>query len=148
MFGQDRNSLRRVFFDAWSKHRSGRPLEPLEQQIAALLEEHPEYHAVLVAPERELDRDYLPAAGHDNPFLHLSLHLAVRDQLALDRPTGVRQAIAAITAASSSAHDAEHLVMEQLSEALWSAQRNGTPPDEARYLEQLRELARRLAGPL
>ena len=145
MFGQDRNRLRQVFFDAWDKHRRGRPLEPLEQQIVMLLEQHPEYHTLFAAPERELDRDYLPEAGSGNPFLHLSLHLAIRDQLALDRPAGVRQAMAAITAGAVSAHEAEHLAMEQLSEALWSAQRNGTPPDEERYLEQLQELARRYA---
>ena len=78
MFGEDRASLRRVYQTAWTKHQQGRSLEPLEQQIVAVLKEHPEYHATLAALGPELDRDYPAEAGAGNPFLHLGLHLPRR----------------------------------------------------------------------
>ena len=146
MFGQDRDSLRAVFFTAWAKHKQGQPLEPLEQQIVTLLKEHPEYHRVVAEPRSEHDRDY--PADVSNPFLHLGLHLAVRDQLALDRPLGVRRALTALKAATGLAHEAEHLAMEELSQILWAAQRSGTAPDEHRYLQQLEQRAQRLGQAL
>ena len=143
MFGGDRASLRRVYSNAWAKHQQGQPLEPLEQQVVAVLQEHPEYHATLAAPGAELDRDYPLEAGSANPFLHLGLHLAVRDQVGLDRPPGIRRVFEALAAAMGTAHEAEHLAMEQLSQVLWEAQRSGVAPDEQRYLERLQHLALR-----
>jgi hypothetical protein len=144
MFGQDRSSLRAVFFNAWTKHQAKQSLEPLEKQIVALLLEHPEYHAALTDRDQHGDRDYQAEAGETNPFLHLSLHLAIRDQAAIDRPPGIRAVMSALTAATGQPHDAEHLAMEQLGQALWEAQRSGTQPDENVYLARLKKLAHRL----
>ncbi len=143
MFGEDRASLRRVYQTAWAKHQQGQPLEPLEQQIVAVVQEHPEYHATLAALGPELDRDYPVEAGAGHPFLHLGLHLAIRDQIDLDRPPGVRGVFARLAAATATAHEAEHLAMEQLSETLREAQRSGVAPDEHRYLKRLQQLALR-----
>ncbi|HEX7113553.1 MAG TPA: DUF1841 family protein [Steroidobacter sp.] len=144
---QSREELRRMYVEAWRKRRERLPMEPLEAQIADVIELHPEYHATLEHPDA-LDRDYTPEGGQSNPFLHMGLHLAVRDQLATDRPPGIRQAFEALAARTSSPHDAEHLMIECLAEALWDAQRSGRPPDEAAYLERVRSLARRGGRPL
>jgi hypothetical protein len=60
----------------------------------------------------------------------------------------MRKVMGALTQATGQAHDAEHLAMEQLGQALWESQRNGTPPDEQNYLNLLQQLARRLGQPL
>ena len=92
----------------------------------ALIALHPEYHALLEAPERHLDRDWRPESGDVNPFLHLSLHLAVAEQLAIDQPPGIRAQFERLRAARGDEHAALHAVLECLGEVMWQAQRHGT----------------------
>ena len=138
---QSRDQLRRVYVDAWRKRREGLPMEPLEMQVADVVSLHPEYHSMLERPDEVLERDYTPAGGQSNPFLHMGLHLAVRDQISTDRPAGVRAAFESLAARMESAHDAEHAMIECLAQALWEAQRAGLPPDEAAYLARIQHLA-------
>jgi len=140
MFGQDRDSLRRFYLDAWQKHRSGAPLQPLERLVATVVAQHPEYHALLDDPERTLGSDFDPANGGSNPFLHMGMHITLAEQLGSDRPTGIRTLYQGIAAASDDPHQAEHRMMECLGQVLWQAQRNGTMPDEQAYLACLQEL--------
>ena len=142
--GTDRRSMRETFARAWTRHRGGEPLGDLERQIAAVIEWHPEYHALLENPDA-LERDFTPDGGQSNPFLHMGLHLAVRDQLGTDRPAGIRAIFDAIRAATDE-HAAEHVLLERLGAALWRAQRDGRPPDEAAYLAELEADPRRLAA--
>jgi hypothetical protein len=135
----DRESLRRMYLEAWRRHRQGRPLEPLQAQIADLIEEHPEYHALVEGGEDSVHREWTPDGGAANPFLHLGMHLALREQVATDRPRGIA-AIHGRLAAAHGLHEAEHRMMECLGEALWIAQRAGTAPDETAYLDALRRL--------
>ncbi|HEU4483914.1 MAG TPA: DUF1841 family protein [Povalibacter sp.] len=137
---QSRDQLRQTYMDAWRKRRERLPMQPLEMQIADVIELHPEYQRAMEG-EQALDRDYTPEGGQSNPFLHMGLHLAVRDQLATDRPTGIRSAFNAIAARAGDAHEAEHSLIECLAETLWEAQRSGLPPDEAAYLERVKRLA-------
>jgi hypothetical protein len=132
---QSRDELRRVYVEAWRKRRAGLPVEPLEAQVADVIALHPEYHAALERGEDALGRDYTPEGGQSNPVLHMGLHLAVRDQLATDRPAGIRNAFAGLAARIGSEHEAEHRIIECLAEAMWEAQRSGRPPDERAYLE-------------
>lgn len=139
MFSQDRNTLRRQFIEAWQRHRDGLPLEPLQQQIVDLVGLHPEYHALLEGdPERTLARDWTPEQGETNPFLHLSMHLALREQIATDRPQGIRALAASLTLRTGDRHEAEHRMLDCLGEALWQAQRSSALPDEQAYLDCLR----------
>jgi hypothetical protein len=134
----DREGLRAFYLEAWRKRRERLPAERLEMQIADVIEQHPEYQALLEAGEA-LDRDWLPEQGETNPFLHLGLHLALREQVATDRPAGIA-ALHRSLAARHGLHEAEHRMAECLAEALWDAQRRGALPDEAAYLEALRRL--------
>ena len=90
MFNPSRDQARQFFFDAWQKYRAGQPLEGLETVAVEVALAHPEYHDTLDDPERFLDRDYTPDAGQTNPFLHLSLHVAIEEQLSIDQPPGIR----------------------------------------------------------
>src|SRR6185312_5099106 len=142
---QTRADLRTRFFEAWRKHRRNEPLEPLEAEIASVIADHPEYHWLFEGPLLRneavaLEAEFPPEAGGSNPFLHLSLHLAIREQVATDRPAGIRQVHAQLAARAHSMLEAEHSMLEVLGEVLWEGQRAGVPPDEQAYLERLRKL--------
>ena len=138
IFGQDRGELRRMYANAWKKRCEALPLSPLETGIADVIAMHPEYHADVVGDD--LDRDYMPDGGRTNPFLHMGLHLGIREQVATDRPAGIAKIHATLAARDGDPHRAEHGMIECLAEALWEAQSSNRPPDEARYLERLRRL--------
>ena len=137
MFQPSRDEARRFFFEAWSKERSRAPLTPLEVIAVDIIRLHPEYHPLLDDPERQLDREFGPEGGQMNPFLHLSLHLAVEEQLSIDQPRGIRDCFQRIAEKCGDAHAARHAVLECLGETIWRAQRAGTPPDEKTYLDCL-----------
>ncbi len=134
-----REELRRRYIEAWRRHREGLPLEPLDAQIADVVALHPEYQALLESPDA-LTRDFTVEQGRINPFLHMGLHLGLRDQVATDRPRGIRELHQKLTRKLGSAHEAEHRMVDVLAETLWEAQRRGLPPDEPAYLERLRRL--------
>ena len=138
MFTPTRDEARRFLVDAWAKYRAGAPLSGLEQKAAALIAMHPEYHRVLETPERHVAQDYGPEGGETNPFLHLSLHLAVAEQLDIDQPPGLRAEYDRLRAARGDDHAALHAVLECLGETLWQAQRLSAAPDAAVYLGCLR----------
>lgn len=139
---QSREQLRQMYIDAWRKQRAGQLMEPLEAQIAAVVALHPEYQTMLEQPDASLDRSWTPEGGESNPFLHMGLHLAIRDQVATDRPAGIRQVFQTLCERLASPHEAEHRLLDCLAEALWSAQRAGTPPDEQAYLQRIKALLR------
>jgi len=143
LYGQDRRSLRDIFFRAWRKHLHRQPLEGVETRVVAVAEQHPEYHTLLADPESGADHDWPPELGQTNPFLHLALHIAIDEQLAVDRPPGVRTQYLRLRAASPDDHAAQHRMMDCLGEVLWQAQRRGQPPSESDYLDCLTRLAPR-----
>ncbi len=140
MYGRNRNELRQFYLDAWRKHRDAQPLEPLEQLVAAVIAQHPEYHAILARPEAAIERDYAPEIGESNPFLHMGMHITLHEQITTDRPAGIGPVYRRLVMRAGNEHDAEHLMMECLGETLWEANRGGTAPDERRYLEGLKRL--------
>ncbi len=142
LYGSDRDGLRRAYVDAWSKSRAGQPLEPLERLLAEVVAEHPEHHALLESPGA-LACDFPPEAGQSNPFLHMGLHVAVREQLATDRPPGLRRLYADLLPRFANAHQLDHALMDCLAETLWDARRAGAAPDETRYLARVRRIGAR-----
>jgi len=137
---QGRSSLRRMYVEAWRKHRQSLPVEPVEDQIIQVVGLHPEYSSVLESGGDALERDYTPEEGQANPFLHMGLHLAIREQVSTNRPAGIASVHRTLAAKLGDVHQAEHTMIECLGRALWQAQRSGLPPDEAAYLESLRRL--------
>ncbi|MCG5515351.1 MULTISPECIES: DUF1841 family protein [Ectothiorhodospira] len=136
---QNRDQLRAMYCQAWRKYQAGEALEPLERQIAELVGEHPEYHAQIQDPEVARAAEFTVEQGVTNPFLHMGMHLALRDQVGMDRPAGIAKAYQGLVRRLG-AHEAEHAMMECLGTALWEAQRFGRPPDESAYLECVRKL--------
>ncbi|HEX5636436.1 MAG TPA: DUF1841 family protein [Gammaproteobacteria bacterium] len=137
MFGNNRDQLRQMWVDAWHKFMHQQPLQPLEQQLVNVLQWHPEYHALLTHTQA----DYLPELGQSNPFLHMGMHLALREQVSTNRPAGIRECYHKLKQRLGDEHETEHQLMECLAEALWQAQRDNVAPDESRYLRCLQQRA-------
>ena len=141
MFNPSREQVRQFFCEAWRKHRERLPLQGAEAVAADLIVEHPEYHALLERPEVALEQEFTPEGGQSNPFLHLSLHLAVAEQVSIDQPRGIKQAYELLAARRGSRHDAQHEVMECLGQMMWESQRSGLPPDGDKYIDCVRRRA-------
>jgi hypothetical protein len=137
MFNPSQDDVRRFFCDTFRKYRNNQILTPLEAMARDWIIVHPEYEDILSDLDRALAANYSQEQVH-NPFLHLSMHLSINEQVSIDQPRGIRQACQALAQRKGSEHDAHHEIMECLGEMIWSAQRNGQAPDSAAYLDNIR----------
>jgi hypothetical protein len=140
---QNRAQLRQMYLATWRKFRAREPLQPLEQQVAAVIAEHPEYIAWLETGTEVLSANFTPEGGRENPFLHMGMHLAIREQLSTNRPAGFADLHRQLCEHYGGAHEAEHALLGPLGETLWEAQRAGRAPDEADYLRKVEALVAR-----
>lgn len=141
MFAPSQHDVRRFFCEAHTKQRQAQPLTPMEALAAQWIAEHPEYHAELSDVVAALAASYSVEDGRSNPFLHLSMHLTITEQLAIDQPRGIKQAFELLASRLGSAHEAQHQVMECLGDMIWTSQRSGAPPDGHAYLDCVRRRA-------
>ncbi|MCB6185390.1 DUF1841 family protein [Leeia sp. TBRC 13508] len=137
MFNPTRDQARQFLFDSWKKHLEGMPQTDLEMMAVDVMGLHPEYHDFLSNPDKFLDKDFSPEMGDTNPFLHLMMHLSIREQISIDQPKGVKRYHQELSLKYGSVHDAEHAVMDCLGEMIWHAQRYGSQPDPEIYLSCL-----------
>ena len=138
-YGDNRETIRQTYFVAWDKYLNKKPMEPLELQIIDVIKEHPEYHE-LFEDKEYLEKEYTPEMGQTNPFLHLGMHLAIREQVATNRPQGIQSLYKQLSQKLGSHLEAEHQMMEKLGEAMWAAMRSNSVPDESAYLESCKRL--------
>ena len=134
MFSPTREDARRGFFETWRKYQAHESVADIEAMLLEVILQHPEYHALLSKPDQYQDRDYAPEHGETNPFLHMSMHLALNEQLSIDQPPGIRERHQALTARFSDGHDAQHIMLECLAEEIWHVQRHRVAFDAERYL--------------
>ncbi|MES2205023.1 MAG: DUF1841 family protein [Pseudomonadota bacterium] len=140
MLEADRQKLRQKYFDVWNRHIEKLPMEPLDLQISDLILAHPEYHTIFSQPDKYLDKDYLPEQGESNPFLHLSLHLGLREQISTNRPAGINAIYENLMSRYQDSHQVEHILMECMMAQLFEAQQKQQMPDEQSYIEALKKL--------
>jgi hypothetical protein len=143
MFAPSQEQVRRFFCETWAKLQTGQPLSPLEAQAADWIGQHPEYHADLSDVEAAVAAVFDVEEGRTNPFLHLSMHLSITEQVSIDQPRGIRAAVELLAGHRHSLHEAHHEVMEALGEMVWESQRFGKPFDGERYIERIRQRATR-----
>lgn len=141
MFNPSQHDVRRFFCEAYRKTHSHEILTPLEAVARDWIVQHPEYAEHLGDVEQALAADYTVEGGQANPFLHLSMHLSIAEQIGIDQPPGIKAAARALTQRLGSEHDAHHEIMECLGQMIWTSQRNGTPPDGAAYIDCVRRRA-------
>ena len=142
MFSPSQADVRGFFALARRKRIEGAPSTPLEAIAADWTDAHPEYAADLADAETAQVASYPADGERENPFLHLSMHLTISEQVQIDQPTGIRAAFLALAGKLGSQHAAQHEVMECLGRMLWESGRGGLPPDGAAYLECVQRRAR------
>jgi len=135
--------MRQLFFDAWQKEKKALPLEPMEQIIVNVIKPHPEYHAFFDNTDNNLDKDFSPEMGQTNPFLHLSMHISIHEQLSINQPKGIMEAFNQLLETTQDPHEAEHIMMDCLGEMIWKAQRENTAPNEDLYLSCIQQQLQR-----
>lgn len=140
MFVRNRDSSRGFFFDVWHKYNDGAALEPLEQIILGVILDHPEYHHFLQDKTGAVNQEFDPGSGNTNPFLHMGMHIAVKEQIQADRPDGIRQIYLSLCEAGGDQHKVEHEMMECLGNMLWQAQLKNQLPDENVYMDCIRKI--------
>ncbi len=141
MFQPTQHDVRRFFCSTWSKLRRGQPLDLMQALAARWIDLHPEYHADLGDEAAALAAVYGVDGGRENPFLHLGMHLTIDEQVSIDQPSGIRDAVQRLAQRLGSMHAAQHAVMECLGAMIWTSQRSGAPPDGQAYVEAVRRLA-------
>lgn len=135
----ERDKMRQFYVDTWRKASQNEPMDAMETRVARVIEMHPEYHAMLTN-EKHLGNDYLPELGETNPFLHMGMHLALQEQVALDRPEGIQTIYQRLGEQLGDVMQTEHQMIECLGETLWQAQQNQGLPDDTAYLNCLKTL--------
>lgn len=140
IFSQDRDALRQQYHDVWQKMQSGHMLSSLEQMIADVIALHPEYHPLLSSPIQS-GQEYFVENGQTNPYLHMGLHIALHEQLSINRPNGIVAAYQQLLKKTADRHTAEHLMVDCLAEQLWLAQQHRQPPSETAYLKAVQLLS-------
>jgi hypothetical protein len=136
---QSRDEIRKVYLKVWQKMQDQSLLEPMEAIIADVIKLHPEYHQILDKGECAVEKDFSPEDGQTNPFLHMGMHITLREQAGGDRPAGIHDIYQNLVQ-QKGMHEAEHAMMECLGQTLWNAQRHNAMPDENAYLACLRQL--------
>jgi len=138
VFSQDRSKQREFLAKSWQNHINAEILEPLELQLALIVQKHPEYHALI----NDINLEYFPEQGKTNPFLHINLHLALQDQLTLNQPTGINDIYKKLVVIHSDTHEVEHMMMECIAEMIFNSQKNNTTLDQDNYLISLKNLVK------
>jgi len=136
VFSSDRSAQRKFLAKSWEKYKANQLLEPLELQLAKIIEKHPEYQEII----NNLDTEYFPEQGKINPFLHINLHLSLQDQISLDQPKGIKEIYNSLVKKIKDTHRVEHIMMEQIAEMIFNSQKNNKPMDQEQYLRSLKEL--------
>ncbi len=136
MFSQDRKKQRKFVAKSWQKYTSNKPLEPLEKQLVSIIEIHPEYQHLI----GNIESEYSPEQNEINPFLHINLHLALRDQLILNQPKGIKEFHQKLISKYKDSHKVEHLMMECIEEMIYISQKNNISMDQESYLEFITSL--------
>lgn len=139
LFNPTRDQVRDFFFGTWRKFNNQQPLTDLEKLALAVIQLHPEYHAILSAPEKYREQEYFPEHGKTNPFLHMSLHLSILEQISINQPIGIADIYAQLKIKHQEEHQAQHDVLECLGETIWLAQQNKTELDQHHYLQLLKQ---------
>lgn len=140
MIINDREQSRQIFYQSWQKHLSNIPMEPMESVIVSVIQIHMEYHSILENPENA-SFETNNVEGQTNPFLHMGLHIALLEQIATDRPSGITSLYKSMLTKYADEHHLQHQIMDRLEESLWNAQRSGSMPDEQAYMESIKKLA-------
>ncbi len=138
LYTQNRDEQRKFLANAWQKFLDKKLLDPLEDQLTKVIEIHPEYHQLI----QDIESDYFPEQGEVNPFLHINLHLALREQLSINQPIGIKDYYQRLLSKVKDPHEVEHKIMDCIAQMIFSSQKNNTPMDHQAYIECLKSISK------
>lgn len=137
MFNPNREQVRFFFIETWRKYNAKQTLSDMEKIAISWMLEHPEY--INFYKEDFLDKDFAVEMGQTNPFLHLSMHLAVEEQTKANQPPGIQNAFESLKHKLGSKHDAAHEVFDCLAEQIYQNQKYNTEFSSTSYLHCINE---------
>ena len=140
LYSQNRSKQRAFLSNAWVKFQNNESLNPMESQLVEIIKLHPEYHHLILTT----DAEYFPEQGQVNPFLHINLHLALREQLSINQPIEVRLTYNSLLEKIKDPHEVEHKIMDCIAETIFVSQNNRTNLDINFYIGCLRQKDRKL----
>lgn len=129
LYSKNRSEQRAFLSNAWVKFQNNEDLDPMEFQLVEIIKIHPEYHHLI----QTTDAEYFPEHGQVNPFLHINLHLALREQLSINQPIEVRLAYDSLLEKIKDPHEVEHTLIDCIAEMIFSAQKNHSSFDYENY---------------
>jgi len=135
LYTQDRTEQRKYLANAWQKFLNKELLDPLEDQLTQVIDIHPEYHKLI----SNIESDFFPEQGEVNPFLHINLHLSLREQLSINQPIGIKKYYQKILNKTKDPHEAEHQMMDCIAQMIFSSQKNNMPMDHQAYVECIKQ---------
>jgi len=141
LFNPSRDQVRDFFFDTWQKYQQKQFLTDLEKIGLSVMLMHPEYNSILGSPTQFKQQAYFPELGETNPFLHMSLHLSILEQISINQPIGIRDVYEKLKLKHQEEHAAQHEILECLAETIWLAQRNQTDLDANHYFTLMQQRA-------
>lgn len=137
MYTNNRDTYRQTFANTWQKHLKGTTLDAVESELLAVILLHPEYHSLFDSAQKE-KQEFIP---EENPYIHMSLHMAIREQIRMDKPLGTKEIYNNLQKIKQNPHEVEHIMMTVMAKLLWESQQSGVMPNDDTYLCKLREHA-------
>ena len=139
LFNPSRDQVREFFFNTWLKFKQNQMLEGIEKIGVQVMQMHPEYHVILDDSARYMHQQYFPEMGETNPFLHMSLHLSILEQISINQPVGIVNIHQQLLMQYQDAHDAQHQLLDCLAETIWQAQHHQQPLDADHYMQLMQQ---------
>jgi len=129
-----REAFRKAVYRIWNMIQAGLldEMDESESGIAKILLDHPEYEEIFEDTEI-LDGREFDAGTSGNPFLHISFHKMVDDQLASGRPEEVRFFLESMEDKGYDRHEIVHALMKILVCLISDAMKNQKSLDVNHY---------------
>ncbi|AGF49226.1 DUF1841 family protein [Candidatus Kinetoplastidibacterium galati] len=138
MFNPSLDQARYFFIEVWNKHKLSKTLTPIEKTTIACILEHPQFYKDLDNKE-SIKNSYNSNFPESNPFLHLSMHLAISEQLLIDQPCGIKAAYNKLIT-SNDPHTAIHKIIKCLTLTIQYSQTHRLELDSNKYMNLIKDL--------
>lgn len=122
----------------WQLALAGAPLTIEQMRLVRVMQEHPEYRSIWDNPEEASAG--LEDLTEPNPFLHVTAHMMVEEQIAGRNPPDVAVVVSRLTRSGDSRHEAIHKVANVLMGEVWDVLAKKREFDREKYVRRLGEL--------
>jgi hypothetical protein len=135
-----RESNRQRLHEVWVAAKAGRPLAGEEAAYAKAMLDHPEYHNAWEFADQVGAAEYVVDGA--NPFLHITVHVIIENQLAQGDPPEVAKTLERLLGQGMGRHGAIHAIAAAFMEVAFPAFQGREPFNTKRYIKKVRRLGR------